>query len=177
MASTIPLPVPAIELLRQRLHPSVLHRAVVLAETFSPADAVAGGWLDRVVDVLEPNAVVVSWWSYSTPLWYGKHIEGRLPGVDIIAFGHVGDGNIHYNITPPPGVDQEAFVEGEGLKLSKAVHDLVSELNGSISAEHGIGRLKREELAWRKAPVEIEMMRAVKKALDPENRMNPGRVL
>jgi FAD/FMN-containing dehydrogenase len=68
-------------------------------------------------------------------------------------------------------------VEGEGLELSKAVHDLISDLNGSISAEHGIGRLKREELAWRKSAVEMEMMRAVKKALDPEGRMNPGRVL
>jgi FAD/FMN-containing dehydrogenase len=104
-------------------------------------------------------------------------VKAMFPGVDIIAFGHVGDGNIHYNITPPPGVDQDAFVEGEGLKLSKAVHDLISDLNGSISAEHGIGRLKREELAWRKSAVEMEMMRAVKKALDPEGRMNPGRVL
>jgi FAD/FMN-containing dehydrogenase len=103
--------------------------------------------------------------------------KAMFPGVDIIAFGHVGDGNIHYNITPPPGVDQDAFVEGEGLELSKAVHDLISDLNGSISAEHGIGRLKREELAWRKSAVEMEMMRAVKKALDPEGRMNPGRVL
>jgi FAD/FMN-containing dehydrogenase len=99
------------------------------------------------------------------------------PGVDIIAFGHVGDGNIHYNVTPPPGVDQDAFVEGEGLKVSKAIHDLIGELNGSISAEHGIGRLKRDELAWRKSPVEMDLMRAVKHALDPENRMNPGRVL
>jgi FAD/FMN-containing dehydrogenase len=104
-------------------------------------------------------------------------VKAMFPGVDIIAFGHVGDGNIHYNITPPPGVDQDAFVEAEGLKLSKAVHDLISDLNGSISAEHGIGRLKREELAWRKSAVEMEMMRAVKKALDPEGRMNPGRVL
>ncbi len=104
-------------------------------------------------------------------------VKATVPGIDIIAFGHVGDGNIHYNITPPPGADQDAFVEGEGLKLSKVVHDLVSELNGSISAEHGIGRLKREELAWRKSAVEMDIMRAVKAALDPENRMNPGRVL
>ncbi len=103
--------------------------------------------------------------------------KAMFPGVDIIAFGHVGDGNIHYNVTPPPGVDQDSFVEGEGLKISKAIHDLISELNGSISAEHGIGRLKRDELAWRKSAVEMDMMRAVKKALDPGNRMNPGRVL
>jgi FAD/FMN-containing dehydrogenase len=100
-----------------------------------------------------------------------------VPGVDISAFGHVGDGNIHYNVTPPPGADQDAFVDRDGLPISKAIHDLISELNGSISAEHGIGRLKRDELAWRKSAVEMDMMRAVKKALDPEGRMNPGRVL
>jgi FAD/FMN-containing dehydrogenase len=99
------------------------------------------------------------------------------PGVDVIAFGHVGDGNIHFNITPPPGMNEDAFVEREGLAVSKAVHDLVSELNGSISAEHGIGKLKRDELSARKSAVEMDMMRAVKKALDPDNRMNPGRVL
>jgi FAD/FMN-containing dehydrogenase len=99
------------------------------------------------------------------------------PGVDIIAFGHVGDGNIHFNVTPPPGVDQDAFVAKDGLKVSESIHDLIASLNGSISAEHGIGRLKRDELAWRKSPVEMEMMRAVKKALDPDGRMNPGRVL
>jgi FAD/FMN-containing dehydrogenase len=104
-------------------------------------------------------------------------VKSMNPGVDIIAFGHVGDGNIHYNLTPPPGVDADRFLEGEGLKLSAAVHDLIWRLNGSISAEHGIGKLKRDELAARKSAVEMEMMRAVKKALDPENRMNPGRVL
>ncbi|HEX5005824.1 MAG TPA: FAD-binding oxidoreductase [Hyphomonadaceae bacterium] len=106
-----------------------------------------------------------------------KLAQSIVPGVDVIAFGHVGDGNIHFNITPPKGADQDAFVDRDGLPISKAIHDLIVELNGSISAEHGIGRLKRDELAWRKSPVEIEMMRAVKKALDPEGRMNPGRVL
>jgi FAD/FMN-containing dehydrogenase len=99
------------------------------------------------------------------------------PGVDVIAFGHVGDGNIHFNVTPPPGADMDAFVERDGLPVSKAIHDLIASLNGSISAEHGIGKLKRDELALRKSEVEMEMMRAVKKALDPDNRMNPGRVL
>jgi FAD/FMN-containing dehydrogenase len=99
------------------------------------------------------------------------------PAADVIAFGHVGDGNIHFNVTPPPGMDQDSFVEGEGLKVTEAIHDLVTSLNGSISAEHGIGKLKREELARRKSAVEMDLMRAVKKALDPDNRMNPGRVL
>jgi FAD/FMN-containing dehydrogenase len=103
--------------------------------------------------------------------------QQMTPGVDVIAFGHVGDGNIHFNITPPPGANQERFVDHDGLPMSKAIHDLIASLNGSISAEHGIGRLKRDELAWRKSPVEMEMMRAVKRALDPDGRMNPGRVL
>jgi FAD/FMN-containing dehydrogenase len=107
-----------------------------------------------------------------------EDLVGRLaPGADIIAFGHVGDGNMHYNVSPPPGVDQDLFVEGEGLQVSRAIHDLVCELNGSISAEHGIGRLKRDELAHRKSAVEMDMMRRVKAALDPSNLMNPGRVL
>lgn len=107
----------------------------------------------------------------------GSQLVAKVaPGADIIAFGHVGDGNIHYNVTPPPGVDGDAYVEGEGKKVSAAIHDLIVELGGSISAEHGIGLLKRDELVQRKAGVEIEMMRAVKAALDPDNRMNPGRV-
>ncbi|HEV7690612.1 MAG TPA: FAD-binding oxidoreductase [Hyphomonadaceae bacterium] len=108
----------------------------------------------------------------------GDALARRLhPGVDVIAFGHVGDGNIHFNITPPPGADQDQFVEKDGLHITKAINDLVCSLNGSISAEHGIGKLKRDELAWRKSAVEMDMMRAVKKALDPDNRMNPGRVV
>ena len=75
-------------------------------------------------------------------------------------------------------IDAEPTVrEADGLAMSRAVHDLIASLNGSISAEHGIGRLKRDELAWRKSPVEMEMMRAVKRALDPDGRMNPGRLL
>ncbi|HVY87862.1 MAG TPA: FAD-linked oxidase C-terminal domain-containing protein, partial [Hyphomonadaceae bacterium] len=99
------------------------------------------------------------------------------PGVDVIAFGHVGDGNIHFNVTPPPVADRDAWLEGEGQKVSHAIHDLICSLNGSISAEHGIGKLKRDELATRKSQVEMDLMRAVKKAIDPQNRMNPGRVL
>jgi len=123
-------------------------------------------------DVSVPVSRVAEFIERGTALAYQMQ-----PGVDVIAFGHVGDGNIHFNITPPPGADQEKFVDEIGLPLSKAVHDLIASLNGSISAEHGIGRLKRDELAWRKSAVEMDMMRAVKRALDPDGRMNPGRVL
>ncbi len=104
-------------------------------------------------------------------------VQDATPGATIVAFGHVGDGNMHYNVLPPPGVDATGFVESGGLAATQAVYDLVLSLNGSISAEHGIGRLKVDELAARKSSAEMTMMRAVKQALDPENRMNPGRVL
>lgn len=108
-------------------------------------------------------------------------VKKVAPGADLIAFGHVGDGNIHFNVTPPRdvanGPKEEGWLEGEGPAVTAAVHGLVVSLNGSISAEHGIGKLKRAELAERKAGVEIEMMRAVKRALDPDGRMNPGRVV
>ncbi len=123
-------------------------------------------------DVSVPVSRVAEFMGRATDL-----VRAQAPGADIIAFGHVGDGNIHYNVTPPPGVDQDRWLEGDGLVVTRAVHDLIGELNGSISAEHGIGRLKREELASRKSSVEMDMMRAVKAALDPEGRMNPGRVL
>jgi len=103
---------------------------------------------------------------------------GRIaPGADIIAFGHVGDGNMHYNVTPPPGADPVFWTEEGGLAVSRAVHDLVMVHNGSISAEHGIGRLKRDELRERKSVVEMDLMRAVKAAIDPQGFFNPGRVL
>ena len=141
-----------------------------IRETISPAEKSHGKALKH--DVAVPVSRVAEF------MERGDALARRVaPGADIIAFGHVGDGNIHFNVTPPPGKDQDAFVEGEGAKVTRAIHDLVCELNGSISAEHGIGLLKRDELAWRKSAVEMAMMRAVKKAFDPDNRMNPGRVV
>ncbi|MEZ5938316.1 MAG: FAD-binding oxidoreductase [Hyphomonadaceae bacterium] len=98
------------------------------------------------------------------------------PGSELIAFGHVGDGNIHFNVTPPPG-EGDAWLESEGRQVTSAIHEYVVSLEGSISAEHGIGRLKRDELPQRKSEVEMDLMRMVKHALDPDGRMNPGRVL
>ncbi|MFC7290991.1 FAD-binding oxidoreductase [Hirschia litorea] len=100
-----------------------------------------------------------------------------VPNANIISFGHVGDGNMHYNVAPPEGVSDDEFYKAYGAELTKAVHDLVCDMNGSISAEHGIGTMKRDELAERVSDVEMDMLKAVKRALDPENRMNPNRVI
>ncbi len=94
----------------------------------------------------------------------------------VCAFGHMGDGNIHFNVTQPVGSKKEEFQRYQAA-VHEAVHALVLELGGSISAEHGIGRLKRELMHATKSPVELAMMRAVKKALDPAGIMNPGKVV
>jgi FAD/FMN-containing dehydrogenase len=93
-----------------------------------------------------------------------------------VPFGHVGDGNIHFNLSQPVGADKDAFI-ARWDEMNVIVHDIVRSLDGSISAEHGVGVMKRDEIAATKSPVEIEMMRAVKRALDPKNILNPGKVV
>ena len=100
-----------------------------------------------------------------------------FPGVRLVNFGHLGDGNLHYNVQAPQGGDAAAFLSDHEPAVNAIVYDAVDALGGSISAEHGIGTLKRNELAQRKSPVALKMMRAIKHALDPQNIMNPGRVL
>ena len=102
--------------------------------------------------------------------------ESVLPGIRPLAFGHVGDGNIHFNLCQPAAADTTVFL-ARRAEFNRIVHDLVQSFGGSISAEHGIGLLKRDELPRYKSPVELELMRAVKRALDPHNLMNPGKVL
>jgi FAD/FMN-containing dehydrogenase len=99
-----------------------------------------------------------------------------FPGLRIVAFGHIGDGNLHYNQSQAAAGRNAAFLAAQPA-VNRIVHDLVDELGGSISAEHGIGQLKRDELRRYKSPVEIEMMRAIKHVLDPQGLMNPGKVL
>jgi FAD/FMN-containing dehydrogenase len=103
-------------------------------------------------------------------------LAARYPGIRPYAFGHVGDGNIHYNPLAPLDWSGEAFA-AERPAINRIVHDIIAELNGSISAEHGIGRLRIEEAEFYKSPVELALMRKIKRALDPLNLMNPGKVL
>ena len=105
-----------------------------------------------------------------------RYCEDAIPGVRVVAFGHVGDGNVHFNVMQPDGADAAAFL-ARGAEITTRVHDLAAELHGSFSAEHGIGVLKKHELERYKSPVELNLMRALKHTLDPNNIMNPGKVV
>ena len=104
-------------------------------------------------------------------------LAARWPGVRLVNFGHLGDGNLHYNVQAPTGIDAAAFLRDNEHEVNQVVFDAVVAHAGSISAEHGIGALKRDELALRKDPTALAMMRAIKRALDPQGLLNPGRVL
>jgi len=99
-----------------------------------------------------------------------------FPGLRIVCFGHIGDGNLHYNLSKPEFQDNTLFV-AQTAQVNRIVHDLVDELGGSISAEHGLGQLKRREIRRYKSVVEMEMMVRVKQALDPDGLFNPGKLL
>ena len=100
-----------------------------------------------------------------------------LPGVRLVSFGHLGDGNLHYNVQAPADGDAAAFLRNHEASVNTLVYDSVARFEGSISAEHGVGSLKLDKLEHHKSPVALGMMRAIKQALDPHNLMNPGRVL
>jgi FAD/FMN-containing dehydrogenase len=99
-----------------------------------------------------------------------------IPGARPVPFGHLGDGNIHYNVSQPVSMDRTVFL-ANWEALNAAVHEIVLDLDGSISAEHGIGRLKRDLLPHAKQEVEIELMRKIKQAFDPNNILNPGKLI
>jgi FAD/FMN-containing dehydrogenase len=105
-----------------------------------------------------------------------KRVEAELPGIRVCAFGHVGDGNVHFNLSQPVGMDTESYLAMWG-RFGGIVHDIAGSMDGSFSAEHGIGLLKLGEMMQYKAPVELELMRTLKRALDPANLMNPGKVV
>ncbi len=104
-------------------------------------------------------------------------IQQSFPGARMVTYGHLGDGNLHYNVQAPLGAGAEAFLKEQEPALNALVYASVDQFGGSISAEHGIGSLKRDKLEHHKSPVALQMMRAIKMALDPQNLMNPGRMI
>lgn len=102
--------------------------------------------------------------------------EAELPGIRPCAFGHIGDGNIHFNLTQPVGMEAKAFL-AQWHHFNRIVHDQVAARGGSVAAEHGVGLFKRDELPHYKDPVALQLMATIKRALDPENLMNPGKVI
>ena len=127
----------------------------------APVDNIASVPVSRIPELIE----------------HGAELIRRLaPEGQVVSYGHVGDGNLHFNVSQRPGTADEAFL-ARAKPLESAMFDLVESLGGSISAEHGIGRLKAAELAARADPTELSVMRAVKHALDPKGILNPGKVL
>jgi D-lactate dehydrogenase (cytochrome) len=105
-----------------------------------------------------------------------KQLQAQFPGCRMVTFGHLGDGNLHYNVSTPEGESDDAFIARQA-EVNRVVHDSVHHHGGSISAEHGLGALKRDEICRYKSEVELELMKTIKRALDPKNIMNPGKVI
>jgi FAD/FMN-containing dehydrogenase len=103
-------------------------------------------------------------------------VEAACPGIRVTPFGHVGDGNIHFNLSQPEGADTAAYMD-RWEEITHVVNEIVLDLDGSISAEHGVGRFKKDDMPHIKSPVELDLMRVVKAAIDPKGLMNPGKLL
>jgi FAD/FMN-containing dehydrogenase len=140
-----------------------------LREVMSEVQRLEGGSIKH--DISVPVSRVPAFLEAAT-----SKVRHMIPGCRPVPFGHIGDGNIHFNISQPAGADRQAFL-AHWEEVAAAVHAIVREMGGSISAEHGIGTLKRDELAATKQPVELAMMRSIKQLLDPNGIMNPGKVL
>jgi FAD/FMN-containing dehydrogenase len=140
-----------------------------LRETVPEALKLAGGCIRH--DVSVPVSAVPDFIEQAVAL-----AEAAIPGVRAAPFGHLGDGNIHFNLSQPVGADRAAFV-ALTERVTPAVYELVASFEGSFSAEHGIGRLKKPELGRFKGPVALDLMATIKRALDPAGIMNPGKVV
>ncbi len=140
-----------------------------LREDLSEVQRLEGGSIKH--DVAVPVSRVAEFIELAT-----KACEAALPGIRVCAFGHIGDGNIHFNLSQPTGMDKKAYL-AQWEHFNRIVHDIVHGMNGSISAEHGIGLIKRDELTFYKDPVALDLMRALKQTLDPQNILNPGKVV
>jgi FAD/FMN-containing dehydrogenase len=145
------------------------HALWLLRESLSEVQGFEGGSIKH--DVAVPVSRVAEFIEAAT-----RACEAAMPGVRVCAFGHFGDGNIHFNLSQPVGVDKAAFL-GQWERFNRIVHDIVHGMDGSIAAEHGIGLIKRDELKRYKDPVAIDLMHTLKRALDPHTILNPGKVV
>ncbi len=142
----------------------------LLRDSIAPAERAIGPAMQH--DISVPVESMASFVETAVPL-----VEQRFAGTSAIAFGHLGDGNIHFHVLAPPDTQGGAWEEEQGKAISAFVHDLVTEWGGSISAEHGIGQMKRDELGRLGDPVSLALMRKIKNALDPLGLLNPGKLV
>lgn len=142
----------------------------LIRESVAPAERAKGPAMQH--DISVPVERMPAFLDMAVPT-----IEAEFPGTHAVGFGHLGDGNIHFHVIAPPGAVRAEWEAREGKAISRRVHDLVSEWHGSISAEHGIGQLKRDELERLGDPAALALMRAVKAALDPGELLNPGKLV
>jgi FAD/FMN-containing dehydrogenase len=142
----------------------------LLRDSVAPAERARGAAVQH--DISVPVERMADFIDAAAP-----EIEAAFPGTEAVAFGHLGDGNVHLHVLAPTGADSATWQQGEGKAISRMVHDLVTAWSGSISAEHGIGQLKREELERLGDPVALELMRRIKRALDPQGLLNPGKLV
>ena len=142
----------------------------LLRESVAPSERAAGIAVQH--DISVPVERMPDFVEMAVPT-----VETAWPGTEAIAFGHLGDGNIHFHVIAPPGVARAAWEARQGKAISAQVYDLVTQWGGSISAEHGIGQAKAGELARLGDPVALAMLARVKSALDPAGLLNPGKLL
>ena len=140
-----------------------------IRESTSEAQKPEGGSIKH--DVSVPIARIPEFLEVAT-----RTVQSLVPGARPVPFGHIGDGNIHFNITVPKGADNAAFL-ARWEEISRAVHDIVHRFGGSISAEHGLGVMKHNEIARYKSAAELDVMAALKRTLDPNGILNPGKLL
>lgn len=140
-----------------------------LRESLSEAQKCEGGSIKHDVSVPVKDIPVFLEQACAT-------VQDLVPGIRPVPFGHLGDGNIHFNLSVPKGADDAAYL-ARWEEISRAVHDIVWDFNGSISAEHGLGLMKREEILRYKSETEMGAMRALKRTFDPNNILNPGKVV
>ncbi|TMM50157.1 FAD-binding oxidoreductase [Qipengyuania marisflavi] len=142
----------------------------LLRDSVAPAERAIGPAMQH--DISVPVATMADFVTAAAP-----QVETRFPGTTAVAFGHLGDGNVHFHVLAPPHAERGEWEQTQGKAISAYVHDLVTQWGGSISAEHGIGQMKRDELGRLGDPVALAMMRSVKHALDPSGLLNPGKLV